>query len=225
MRTSPRAALGFRRVPIYAVAFGIAWSCRAGTLDVQVVDADGHPIPGVAVYAVPTSPELSTRASPSTATMDQQHNAFVPHMLIVQTGTLVDFPNNDTVSHHVYSFSDAKTFELGLYKGDAHPPLLFDHPGVVVLGCNIHDSMLGYILVVDTPYFARTAPTGRAELETVKAGRYAVHVWTPRARPKDLPDSITAAVGAGDTKVEFRIAGKLLPDHDQSNAGLTWERY
>ncbi len=74
------------------------------------------------------------------------------------------------MSHHVYSFSEAKTFELALYKGNAHPPLVFDRPGVVVLGCNIHDSMLGYILVVDTPHFASTDAAGALSLDE-PAGR------------------------------------------------------
>ena len=88
--------------------------------------------------------------------MDQAKNAFVPICWSCRPGTSVLFPNNDAVSHQVYSFSEAKTFELGLYKGNVYPPLQFDKPGVVVLGCNIHDGMLGYIVVVDTPYFALT---------------------------------------------------------------------
>ena len=91
------------------------------------------------------------------------------------------------MSHHVYSFSETKTFELPLYKGDVYPPVLFDQPGIVVLGCNIHDGMLGYVVVVDTPHFARTNEQGVALIDGVPNGDYAVTVWTPRVRPASLP--------------------------------------
>jgi plastocyanin len=215
-------------LPTVALAIGAAWPCWAGTLSVRVVDGDGRPIGGVAVYAVPSKPSAPAAAHVPrpTAVMDQRHTAFVPHLLVVQTGTLVDFPNNDTVSHHVYSFSAAKTFELTLYKGDPHPPVLFDHPGVVVLGCNIHDSMLGYILVVDTPHFSLTDAAGKVELGGLGADDYTVTAWTPRARPKNLPASTAVNLGADQrAAIAFRIDGKLLPDHDHGDTSLTWERY
>ena len=112
--------------------------------------------------------------------MDQQKGQFMPHMLVVQSGTAVDFPNSDNVSHHVYSFSKTKTFELPLYKGDVYPPQVFDQPGIVVLGCNIHDGMLGYIVVVDTPHFALTNEQGVALIDDVPNGEYVLQSWTPR---------------------------------------------
>jgi hypothetical protein len=158
--------------------------------------------------------------------MDQAHNAFVPHVLVVQTGTSVLFPNNDVVSHHVYSFSPAKTFELGLYKGNPHPPLVFDRPGVVVLGCNIHDGMLGYILVVDTPHFALTDAQGALALDGLGADDYALHLWTPRLRPGDLPPEQTVSMSTdGDVTITFKLTGKLLPDHELMTSSLSWERY
>jgi hypothetical protein len=158
--------------------------------------------------------------------MDQADNAFVPHVLIVQAGTSVLFPNNDVVSHHVYSFSDAKAFELALYKGNAHPPLTFEEPGLVVLGCNIHDGMLGYILVVDTPHHSLTDRHGALALESLPPGDYALHVWTPRLKPDDMPADAAITVGAaGDQTRVYRLPGKLLPDHDHAGSSLTWERY
>lgn len=228
MRTTRTITGGLFYLPTLALAIGTAWPCWAGTLSVRVVDGDGRPIGGVAVYAVPSKPSARAGANVRrpTAVMDQRHTAFVPHLLVVQTGTLVDFPNNDTVSHHVYSFSEAKKFELALYKGDAHPPVLFDHPGVVVLGCNIHDSMLGYILVVDTPHFSLTDAAGKVELDGLGADDYTVTAWTPRARPKDLPASAVVSVGADQhAATAFRIHGKLLPQHDHGDTSLTWERY
>ena len=157
--------------------------------------------------------------------MDQANNAFVPHVLVIQTGTQVLFPNSDSVSHHVYSFSEAKSFELGLYKGNAYPPVSFDRPGIVVLGCNIHDGMLGYIVVVDTPYFALTDERGTARLPSVAAGDYVVDVWTPRARPAGLPAGVRLSVGEQPAQTTFTLRGKLAQDHDHAGAGLQWNRY
>ncbi len=204
---------------------GHASLCDAAAVRVVVRALNGEPLEGVAVYAVPRSPEPAPSTRP-TAVMDQAHKAFVPHVLVVQTGTSVLFPNNDTVSHHVYSFSRAKVFELPLYKGNAHPPLLFDKPGLVVLGCNIHDSMLGYILVVDTPHFGTTTATGEATLDGLPAGDYRVEIWTPRVKPSDLPVALPVTVAVDETRsVAFALSGKLLPQDDAGGSSLPWERY
>ena len=228
----PRA----RHAAYLVVLIGVAAPACAGTIHVSVVDGRGQPVERVAVYAVPSKAPATVDAVANdahsaaheshSAVMDQAHNAFVPHVLVVQTGTSVLFPNNDVVSHHVYSFSPAKTFELGLYKGNPHPPLVFDEPGVVVLGCNIHDGMLGYILVVDTPHFALTDARGSLALDGLAAGDYTVHVWTPRLRPGDLPPEQPVAVGKdGDVTLTVKLTGKLLPDHDLMTSSLSWERY
>jgi len=100
-------------------------------------------------------------------------------VLIVQTGTLVEFPNSDNVRHQVYSFSPAKKFELPLYGGTEAPPVVFDKPGVVVLGCNIHDWMIGYIYVSETPFFAKTDAAGTAAVNDLPPGEYSVRLWHP----------------------------------------------
>ncbi|WP_428776556.1 hypothetical protein [Vibrio sp.] len=92
---------------------------------------------------------LPLTASPEPAIMDQVNKSFVPHVLAVQKGQLVSFPNSDNIRHHVYSFSQTKPFEIKLYSGTESEPIMFDKPGIVVLGCNIHDSMVGYIYVSD----------------------------------------------------------------------------
>jgi hypothetical protein len=125
-----------------------------------------------------------------TAVMDQKNRMFIPHVLAVQTGTSVRFPNSDDIRHHVYSFSPAKPFQLPLYKGTPANPEVFDRAGVVTLGCNIHDQMSAFILVVDTPYFEKTAANGRASLRDVSAGRYALRVWYPDMKDEPKPQNI-----------------------------------
>jgi plastocyanin len=233
--TTPSGLLRARHI-VCLTLLGATAPAAAGTIHVSVVDARGQPVERVAIYAVPSKAPAPVTAvahdahsaghGSHSAVMDQARNAFVPHVLVVQTGTSVLFPNNDVVSHHVYSFSAAKTFELGLYKGNPHPPLVFDRPGVVVLGCNIHDGMLGYILVVDTPHYALTDANGALTLEGLAADDYTLNVWTPRLRPGDLPPSQSVKMGAdGNVTIELKLTGKLLPDHEIMTSSLTWERY
>jgi plastocyanin len=224
MRKDRRAPRALLRVGIWLAAFGAAVPSYAGTLVVRVTDEHGEPLARVAVYAASTASPVHPSTPRPKAVMDQQHTQFVPHVLIVSAGTEVQFPNNDVVSHHVYSFSEAKTFELGLYKGNTHPPLVFDKPGIVVLGCNIHDSMLGYIVVVPSEHYGMTDDRGTLRLEGLPAGDYTVDAWTPRARPAGLPTEQRIAV-ADTATVEFQVTGRLAPEHDHGSSSLTWDRY
>jgi plastocyanin len=130
--------------------------------------------------------------TPATAVMDQRDRAFVPRVLAVAVGTSVEFPNNDTVSHQVYSFSAAKKFQLPLYKGTHPAPVTFDRPGLVVLGCNIHDEMAGYIYVTDAPAFGTTGEDGTLLIRALAAGDYRIGLWSPLVA--DPPASLERTV-------------------------------
>lgn len=161
----------------------------AGDLRATVRDRDGKPVADAVVVAVPTSAAAIAASPPGGAKEDQHNKEFVPRVLPIQVGTRVHFPNNDDIRHHVYSFSPAKTFELPLYSGTPSSPVVFDKPGVVVLGCNIHDWMVGYIYVSESPYFARTDGSGKATLSGLPAGEYTVRVWHPQL---EGPETATA---------------------------------
>ncbi len=215
-------------------ALGAAAPCPAAVLEVAVVDENGRGIENVAVQATAADAAIEPGATAAaaerseprrSAIMDQRDYEFVPHVLVVQTGTSVTFPNSDDVSHHVYSFSEAKTFELALYKGDAYPPVVFDRPGVVVVGCNIHDGMLGYIRVVDTPHFAVTDERGVARIDGVPSGAYVIEAWTPRARPEGLPGPKRVEVAGASTSAELSVTGRLAPAHAHVASSLKWDRY
>ncbi len=156
---------------------------NAGELAVSVIDTAGHGVSEVVVTVAPAAeaPAAVARAVQGTPApiMDQRNRAFAPRVLVVAVGSKVDFPNNDTVSHQVYSFSPAKKFQLPLYKGQFHPPVTFDQPGLVVLGCNIHDQMVGYIYVTDAAFFGKTDEAGTLRLAGLAAGEYRVTVWSP----------------------------------------------
>ncbi|KJS04272.1 MAG: hypothetical protein VR73_14875 [Gammaproteobacteria bacterium BRH_c0] len=151
-----------------------------------------------------TNPQDSTPA-----VMDQRDNQFVPHVIAVRTNTLVHFPNSDNIRHHVYSFSPAKRFELRLYHGTTAEPVLFDKPGQVVLGCNIHDSMLAYIYVVDSDYFAVSDPLGKLELQEIPPGEYQLLIQHPRY---GKPLAKTLTVSAGSVDEELIVLAPLQPD-------------
>jgi plastocyanin len=158
-----------------------AVTVHAAELAVTVTGPDGRGIADVAVIAEPAIKPDRAPHPEKHGIMDQHDLKFVPEVLVVQTNTLVDFPNTDQVLHQVYSFSRAKTFQLSLYAGRAHPPVQFDRAGIITLGCNIHDSMIGYIYVTDSPYFGQTDDKGRVELHGVAAGEYTLIAWHPRA--------------------------------------------
>jgi plastocyanin len=152
---------------------------NAATLDVLVRTPAGKPLPDAAVVLEPLGTPASAPKARAHAVIEQRGAEFAPYVTVVQTGTAVDFPNNDTVRHHVYSFSQPKRFEIKLYAGKPGQPIAFDKPGEVVIGCNIHDWMEAYVLVVESPYFGKTGPDGRVAIANLPAGRYRLQLWHP----------------------------------------------
>ena len=182
----------------YACAAG-AWllcigSAAAAGVDVQVVGAAGATAPESVVYAEPVG-RHTPAAYAKAAVIDQVNKEFVPRVTVIQTGTAVSFPNKDNIRHQVYSFSPAKTFQIKLYHGTPSQPVVFDQAGAVTLGCNIHDKMTAYVLVVDTPYFAKTDARGQARLEGLPPGEYVLRAWQPEAKPGQ-PQVSGTALGA-----------------------------
>lgn len=161
-----------------AAAFALAWplAIKAAALDVHVQDMAGQPLAGAVVSVLPDGPVQLAQGA--TAQMAQKNRTFVPHVLVVQAGTAVQFPNLDTVRHHVYSFSAIKPFEIKLYAATPVAPIVFDKPGTAVLGCNIHDRMSAFIHVVGTPYYATTDTQGNAHL-AVPDGELRLQIWHP----------------------------------------------
>jgi plastocyanin len=162
---------------------------RASTVEVQVRDGAGQPVADAGVYAIPVAahvPEARGRA----VAIEQIDREFVPYVTVLQAGTSATFPNRDPIMHHVYSFSSAKSFEIKLYSGKPPHAVLFDKPGVVTLGCNVHDWMVGYVLVVPTPYFAKTDANGEARLRDLPGGSYQVRAWHPQQRGQAAPFTV-----------------------------------
>jgi plastocyanin len=191
---------------------GAAWlaaaAASAAPLTVQVTGAAGEPLVDAAV-AVRVAGAASSGTGKQ-AEMAQRGRAFVPPVLVVQAGTAVSFPNHDKVRHHVYSFSPAKAFEIKLYGGEVAPAVVFDKPGTVVLGCNIHDRMVAYVHVVDTPYFARTDAQGSARLD-VPAGDHRVQVWHPSLTANQPPREAGVQVPGTGATLAVTLAAEPPP--------------
>lgn len=151
----------------------------------------------------------------TTAEIDQRNANFVPGVIAIQRGTRVRFPNSDNTLHHVYSFSPAKRFELPLYSGKRAEPVLFDQAGVVTLGCNIHDWMIAHVIVLDTPWHARSGADGRVRLDA-PPGDYILQVWHANAT-KPYAQGIT--LGAGGAQRDVRIALSPPPPAIQDPSG------
>jgi plastocyanin len=164
-------------VALIALAAPIAQAQNA-EIAATVTDERGKPVADAVVIAVPADGNLRLPRAREEV-VDQVDKEFLPKVQAVLVGTPVIFPNLDTVRHQVYSFSPAKRFELPLYSGIPQA-IVFDKPGVVVLGCNIHDWMVGYVYVSESPYFAKTNAEGKALLTDVPPRGYVVRLWHPQ---------------------------------------------
>ena len=203
-----------------------ATAAYGSDVDVIVVDRDGQPVADVAVYAVKLGGQHQTQSQTARAVMDQVDKQFVPHLLVVQTGTSVEFPNSDTVAHHVYSFSHPNKFMLPMYKGEQHPPVTFEHSGIVTLGCNIHDHMLGYILIVDSTTYTKTDWNGKASLSIDRPEDYEIKIWSPRIRDGvELLSKTVVMPGNSGSDVKFQLAKKLNPPHGRQSSSMSWSEY
>ncbi|MEM7096808.1 MAG: methylamine utilization protein [Pseudomonadota bacterium] len=173
---------------------------------VRVLDKHGSPVEGVLVF----SSAVSNPANPEGYVMDQVDLAFNPSVLVVPVGAKVLFPNSDPVAHHVYSISRPNNFSLPLYRGQLPNPIRFDHEGVVVLGCNIHDHMVGHIVVTDRVLQGQTNAQGYLSLmanEQNLGPDATVQIWSPRIRSREL----TVQSLVQDTEHTFQLERRLRP--------------
>jgi plastocyanin len=200
-----------RVLPFAALLF--CTPALADTLDITVRDSSGDPVEHAVVYALPLGDDVSLLPAgaidATPVTIDQVDKEYVPFVTAVRAGTRVNFPNKDQIRHHVYSFSGPKKFEIPLYKGVPANPVVFDEPGSVALGCNIHDWMRAYVFVSESPYFAVTQAGGKASVE-LPAGEYSVEVWHPALKGDPKSTSQRVALGGSRSSLDFAIEKKRV---------------
>ena len=193
------------RLAFFATLSFAASLAHAANVNVQLSDAAGNPLTDAVVMLEPVGARLPVK--PLAGAQIVQHDLqFDPTVTVVTTGTAVMFPNQDTVKHHVYSYSPAKTFQIKLYAGVPHAPIVFDKPGIAAIGCNIHDGMIAWVVVSDTPLFARSAAGGRAKVADVPPGSYQMHVWHALLAETTPPQLLPITVGATDIDQRVRLS-------------------
>jgi len=182
----------------------------AGEVKGQVVNAGGKGVAQAVVFVSELPSGVVPNSQPRSAIMDQIQKQYVPHVLPIVVGTEVHFPNHDQILHHVYSFSQTKSFEIPLYKGEMAAPVRFDKVGAIKIGCNIHDWMSGVILVLPTPYYAMTDKTGGFVLQDLPSGTYPLTCWHELSQVK-VADTVQKVEVNGDTsEVRFTLSLKSV---------------
>ncbi len=170
----------------------LALSCLAGDVSIRVKGPTGDVVSGVVVYL--HGDDLPERlAAPRAITIHQQGKRFAPYLSVTQSGDEVVFTNRDDITHHIYSVAGPKRFSFKLRAGEERHVRPLSQAGVIPMGCNIHDWMSGYLLVVDTPYFGFTDSDGRVEFNDLAAGQYRALVWHPQLQE------------ASDLALDFRV--------------------
>lgn len=163
------------------------------TARIEAINSGGTRNPSAHDIVVWLTPKEGSAPVQLTETADLQHpsltqkdKSFSPHLLIVQVGSVVDFPNHDPFFHNVFSLFEGKRFDLGLYEAGSTRHVRFDRPGICYIFCNIHPEMSAIVVVLDTTYYALARGRGTAEIPNVPPGKYILHVWDERSLPEDL---------------------------------------
>ena len=180
----------------------------AGTAQVVLSDAKGKPVADAVASLTRLDASIPVVAPAEPAVITQKDEEFHPYVTPIVVGTRVSFPNEDSIQHQVFSQSEAKTFDIPLYRGAPKEAVLFDKAGVVTLGCNIHDWMKAYVVVLATPYFSKAGDDGKAAIGQLPAGRYHLEVWHPLLAGK-VDREIVISASDDTTQV---IALTLRPD-------------
>lgn len=186
---------------------------HAADLFVQITNSAGVAVENAVVYV---ESDIKSSGPLAPAMIGQRGRKFDPLVSVVQVGSEVSFPNYDSVRHQVYSFSPAKTFELKLYSGAMAKSVKFDKAGTVVLGCNIHDFMLAFVQVVDTPYFTKSDASGKAKLTNIPDGNYQLKVWHyALAKEKEIVQQPITVKGSQSTNISLNLKPFPLPSPPQ----------
>jgi plastocyanin len=197
----------------------------AAPFNLQFVGVDGKPVDGGVVVTLRNTDATHAVAKPVPAVMDQVARQFAPHVLVIPVGSAVSFPNSDSVSHQVYSFSPAKTFKLKLYQGKPYSPEVFGRAGIVTLGCNIHDQMRAYVYVVEAQYYGRAGHDGRWSAPNVEPGEYTLTIWHPLSRSQAPVLEQKVSIRAENNAPLIVRAATPLKLRSESQVPANWDVY
>ena len=185
----------------------------AGNLTVRVTDTGGHPATDAVVTLIPAKGTPPRPRVESGYRVIQQGTQFKPFVSVVPVGATVAFPNLDPFRHHVYSFSKARRFELKLFARDQTRSVTFDKPGIVAIGCNIHDSMSAYIFVADSVWTQRVTASGTVRFADIPEGSFTMQIWQPYLRAPGGIVSRSLILRGGDNRESVTVALRSPPMH------------
>ncbi len=188
-----------------SILAGCAPLTHAAELTVTATDQSQTPVEQLVVWLTPLDQPVPAAPAELSATIEQIDEEFVPYLSVVRVGTRVAFPNRDNVQHHVYSLSRPAKFEIPLHGGQTTESVVLDTPGLIPVGCNIHDWMISHIVVVDTPWFGQCDATGTLTLSDLPAGRYTLNAWHPRLRKAQEQEVTITAAAATRVALELRL--------------------
>lgn len=194
----------------FSIALAACCAClnqvSAGGVNITATDQKSQPVDELVIWLEPLdAPAPAPKAGELEAVVEQIDEEFDPYTIAVRKGSKVEFPNRDAVQHHVYSLSKPAQFEIPLYGGDETESVVLDQVGLVPIGCNIHDWMLSYIVVVDTPWFGRTDTSGTWSISDLPAGRYKLSAWHPRLRKADEREVTLTTGEVSDIDISLRL--------------------
>jgi len=154
--------------------------CYAGNIQITVRSPDTSVIKNIVVYLTPETPLKNKKSVAKSLIINQKNKKFVPYIEVLQKGQKLSFHNSDDITHHIYSVSGQNRFSFKIKGNNEKESPILDHVGEVAMGCNIHDWMSGYVLVVDTPYFTKTNTLGIAGFNNIPSGKYRLTIWHPQ---------------------------------------------
>ncbi|QYJ84669.1 methylamine utilization protein [Shewanella mesophila] len=200
---------------ILPTLFGLMLSAQvhSASIKIDISDSQTRPIADAVVELISAQETLAVPNEIVTEhyEIQQQNRTFNPFVLAIPQGAKVDFPNLDKTRHHVYSFSEAKPFELKLYVGKAEAPVLFDKPGLVAIGCNIHDYMQAFIYVAKSPYVGVSDDSGHLVFNDIPKGSYLVKLWHPWQLSASEPLPLTVFDDPQSLSLQLQIKHQPKP--------------
>ena len=194
-------------------SFASCGAALAADIPVQITDQNGEPAANAVIVL---SNKVSAGANSlsgqleASKLVDQQDETFIPHVTVIPRNGKVRFANSDAPLHQVYSFSPVKQFELTLEPGETSSEIVFDQIGVAAIGCNIHDHMIAYIFVTDSPWTVVTDENGQANFADVPNGIYNAEIWHPRTPPATETPQHELIVGAAGARLQAAV--QIMPD-------------
>lgn len=193
-----------------------AFPSVAATLKLQAGDQGGKPLADAVAVLIPETQDTTPRQTPRDHYIDQKDETFQPLVEIVPVGDQVIFRNSDRTRHHVYTFSPLGQFEFVLKPNESSAPVKLQKPGVIPVGCNIHDFMINYLFVTESRWAGKTDAQGSVVLNDVPPGNYTVKWWHPRQRPGAPPVTQTVTVNGDQASASAVLTVMAPPPRDDT---------